>query len=195
MADSLAPDDVEPVLQGRLGRPYTFVERCASTQRLLADDAPEGATVAADEQTEGRGQLGRRWEAPAGSSLLFSVRLLPPVAGDVLPELTVVAARAVADALASVAGVQAEVKHPNDVLIGGRKVAGVLAEVVERRVTLGIGVNVRQRADELPGAARLPATSLALPPGGAPVERAHLLAAILARLERRYDDWVARQPR
>lgn len=188
MVDSLAPAEVEPLLRGRLGRPYTFVARCASTQRLLADGAPEGATVAADEQTEGRGRLGRRWEAPAGSSLLFSVRLLPEVTGERLPELTVVAAQAVADAIAARTVLVPAVKHPNDVLVRGRKVAGVLAEAVEGRVTLGIGVNVHQTAGELPLQVRLPATSLALATPQA-VHRADLLAEILRQLELRYDSW------
>src|SRR6266508_2214197 len=83
---------VEP--RGRFGKPFTFVERCASTQRLL-DGAPEGAVVATDEQTEGRGRLGRSWHAPAGSSLLFSISLAPRVAAERLPELSVVAGEAV----------------------------------------------------------------------------------------------------
>lgn len=193
MADSLAAEHVSPLLHGRFGRPYTFVERCASTQRLLDGAAPEGATVATDEQTEGRGRLGRLWQAPAGSSLLFSIRLTPPVAGDRLPSLTVVAAEAVVEALRALTGVQADVKHPNDVLIGGRKVAGVLAEVVDRRVTLGIGVNVHQGEHELPRETRVPATSLALASCDR-VDRAHLLAAVLSSLEGRYDAWIARQP-
>ena len=193
MADSLRPERVEPLLRGRLGRPYTYVARCDSTQRLLDGDAPEGATVATDEQVEGRGRLGRRWEAPAGSGLLLSVRLLPRVDSAHLPQLTVVAAEAVADAVRAVAGVPAEVKHPNDVLVGGRKVAGVLAEAAGGRVTLGIGVNVHQRAGELPPDTRLPATSLAIAAHAA-VDRAVLLAVVLERLEQRYDAWVAAQP-
>jgi len=73
--------DVVPLLRGRFGRPYTFVERCTSTQRLL-EGAGEGAVAAADEQTEGRGRLGRGWHAPAGTSLLFSIVLVPPVPED-----------------------------------------------------------------------------------------------------------------
>jgi BirA family transcriptional regulator, biotin operon repressor / biotin---[acetyl-CoA-carboxylase] ligase len=179
--------DVVPHLRGRFGRPFTFVERCESTQRLL-DGAPEGAVVATDEQTEGRGRLGRNWHAPAGTSLLFSIVLVPSVPSARLPELTLVAGSAVAEALVDQADVEAVVKHPNDVLIGGRKVAGILAEAIEGRVVLGIGVNVSQTEVQLPADATTPATSLALE--GARVERAELLAAILERLERRYDEWV-----
>jgi len=95
----LDPVLVEPLLRGRLGRPYRFVEVCASTQRLLGDDDPEGAAVAADEQTEGRGRLGRRWEAPAGRAILCSVLLRPSVPMPVWPELSLVAGEAVAAAL------------------------------------------------------------------------------------------------
>ncbi len=177
--------DVVPHLRGRFGRPYTFVDRCASTQRLL-DGAREGAVVATDEQTEGRGRLGRTWHAPLGSSLLFSIVLEPDVPADRLPELSLVAGAAVADALAARANVETSVKHPNDVLVGGRKVAGILAESADGRVVLGVGVNVTQSRDELPVDT---ATSLALE--GATVDRAELLAEILERLESRYDRWVS----
>jgi BirA family biotin operon repressor/biotin-[acetyl-CoA-carboxylase] ligase len=178
--------DVVPQLRGRFGRPYTFVDRCASTQRLL-DGAREGSVVATDEQTEGRGRLGRTWVAPAGSSLLFSIVLEPDVPSERLPELSLVTGAAVAEALAAQANVETTVKHPNDVLIGRRKVAGILAESTEGRVVLGIGVNVTQAGSELPPDAA--ATSLALE--GAHVDRAQLLAAILERLEVHYDRWVS----
>ena len=173
-------------LRGRFGRPYTFVDRCASTQRLL-DGAHEGAVVATDEQTEGRGRLGRTWHAPAGTSLLFSIVLEPSVPGARLPELSLVAGTAVAEAVAAETGLETTVKHPNDVLIGGRKVAGILAESADGRVVLGMGLNVAQSRDELPPDAD--ATSLALE--GAQVERAELLAAILERLEEHYDRWTS----
>src|SRR6266545_6118535 len=129
--------DVVPLLRGRFGRPYSFVPRCASTQRLL-DGAPEGAVVATDEQTEGRGRLGRSWHAPPGTSLLFSIVLTPSVPSERLPELSVVAGEAVAEAIGAEAGLATTVKPPNDVLVDGRKVAGVLAEANEGRVTLGV---------------------------------------------------------
>src|SRR5438093_5641019 len=144
--------------RGRFGKPFTFVERCASTQRLL-DGAPEGAVVATDEQTAGRGRLGRSWHAPAGTSLLFSIALAPTVPAERLPELSVVAGEAVADAIAAETGLAPTIKLPNDVLVRGRKVAGILAEASEGRVVLGIGVNVSQHEDELPADVVTPATS------------------------------------
>jgi BirA family transcriptional regulator, biotin operon repressor / biotin---[acetyl-CoA-carboxylase] ligase len=189
MSGLLTPEDVVPRLRGRLGRPYRFVERTASTQRLLGPDDPEGAVAVAGEQTEGRGRLGRQWLAPAGTSLLVSVLLRPAVEPARLPELSLVAGQACAEAIAQTAGLETGVKFPNDVLIRGRKVAGILAEASEGRVVLGIGVNVSQAAGELPPDARAPATSLLLETGRE-IDRAELLVALLERLERRYDEWL-----
>ena len=190
MPDSLAADVVLPLLSGRFGRPYLFTPRCPSTQRLLSANAPEGAVAATDEQTEGRGRLGRRWLAPPGTSVLCSIRLHPPVPTDRLPELPLVAAAACAAAIAAAAGVAPEVKFPNDVLIRGRKVAGVLAEARSDGVTLGVGINVNIAPDELPRDVRIPATSL-LAETKHLTSRAHLLAQLLAELERRYETWLA----
>jgi len=184
----LSPASVEPLLQGRLGRPYRFVEECASTQRLLDPDGAEGTTVATDLQTQGRGRLGRTWEAPAGRALLFSVLLRPDPPMVLWPELSLVAGEAVAQILHDHTGVTAELSHPNDVLIEGRKVAGILPEASTGRVRLGIGVNVNQRADELPAETPKPPTSLHMETGRE-WPRAPLLAATLLELERRYDDW------
>jgi BirA family biotin operon repressor/biotin-[acetyl-CoA-carboxylase] ligase len=189
MPGLLTPENVVPKLRGRLGRPYRFVERTASTQRLLGADDPEGAVAVADEQTEGRGRLGRQWLAPAGTSLLVSVLLRPDVKPARLPELSLVAGRACAEAITEAAGLETEVKFPNDLLVRGRKVAGILAEASEGRVVLGIGVNVSQAAGELPAEPRTPATSLLLETGRA-FDRAELLVALLDRLEHRYDEWL-----
>ncbi len=180
-----------PLLRGRLGQPYRFVETCASTQRLLGDSDPEGAAVAADEQTEGRGRLGRRWEAPAGRAILCSVMLRPELPMPLWPELSLVAGKAVADALRAETGIDASLRHPNDVVVAGRKLAGLLAEAQRGRVVLGIGVNVNQSAEELPVDTPKPPTSLRIELGRE-LDRAPLLAAILAELERGYDDWGAR---
>lgn len=186
--DSLSRERVLPLLRGRFGRDYRFEQECASTQRLVAGCA-EGAVVATDFQSEGRGRLGRRWEAPAGTSLLFSIALAPGVPAERLPELSLVAGRAVADAIAELAGVPTEVKFPNDVLVSGKKVAGILAEASEGSVVLGVGVNVHQRETDLPAETQHPASSLLLESGRA-VDRAELLAEILARLEAAYRDWT-----
>jgi BirA family biotin operon repressor/biotin-[acetyl-CoA-carboxylase] ligase len=186
----LAPDFVRPLLQGRFGRPYRYEELTESTQRLLRADDPEGAVAVAEEQSRGRGRLGRSWQSPARTSVLLSVLLRPPVDPPRLPELSLVAGGAVAEAIADVTGIDPAIKFPNDVLVGGRKVAGVLAESTEGRVVLGIGVNANQATEELPADAQTEPTSLRVELGE-PVDRAALLAAILARLEAAYDTWLA----
>jgi BirA family transcriptional regulator, biotin operon repressor / biotin---[acetyl-CoA-carboxylase] ligase len=187
--DSLEPAEVLPRLRGRFGRTYRYAERCASTQRLLRTEDPEGAVAACEEQTEGRGRLGRSWHAPTRSSVLVSVALRPDVPAERLSELSVVAGEACAEAIAAVAKVEPAVELPNDVLLGGRKVAGILAEASEGRVTLGIGINVTQARDELPADARKPPTSLRLE-ADCRVDRVELLVTLLEVLERRYDAWI-----
>ena len=190
MPDSLAREAVSPRLRGRFGRDYAYVGSTRSTQLLLPPEADEGAVAVADEQTEGRGRLGRRWLAPAGTSLLCSIQLRPPVSAERLPEMTGVAARACAEAIAAVSGLEPELKFPNDLLLGGRKVAGVLAEAREGRIVLGIGVNVNVPETDLPTEVDRPATSL-LVETGSELDRAELLVELLARLERRYDEWLS----
>ena len=185
----LTPETVLPLLRGRLGTPYRFVASCPSTQRLLGEDEPEGATVATDEQTAGRGRLGRTWEAPAGRAILCSIVLRPRVPMPLWPELSLVAGEAVAAALRVETGVNASLRYPNDVVVAGRKLVGVLPEAASGRVVLGIGVNVNQTADELPRDTPKPPTSLRLEVGRE-LERAPLLAAILLELERGYDAWA-----
>ena len=189
MDSSLAAEIVVPRLRGRFGRPYLYVETTPSTQRLLGEEHSEGAVAVTEEQTEGRGRLGRRWLSPPGVSLLFSILLEPPVETPRLPELTPVAGQACASAIAAVAGVTPEIKLPNDLLLSGRKVAGILAEAREGRVVLGIGVNVNVPADDLPTEVDVHATSL-LVETGREIDRAELLVELLDRLEHAYDEWV-----
>ena len=190
MPDSLAPGVVEPLLRGRFGRPYRYAEVTPSTQRLLLPNDHEGAVAVAEEQTEGRGRLGRDWHAPPRSSVLVSVVLEPAVPSPRLPELSLVAGEAVAAAIAAETGLEPTIKHPNDVLVGGRKTAGILAESSDGRVVLGIGVNANQSTDELPAETQTPPTSLAIETGHA-VDRPRLLAAILFELEGAYDGWIS----
>jgi BirA family biotin operon repressor/biotin-[acetyl-CoA-carboxylase] ligase len=187
--DSLEPDAVRPLLRGRFGHDYRYVEQTPSTQRLL-EDAVEGAIALTEEQTEGRGRLGRSWHARPGTSLLVSILLEPAVASDRLPELTLVAGEACAEAIATTTGLAPTIKHPNDVLVEGRKVAGILAEARDGRVVLGIGINVNADTDELPTETDTPTGSLSLA-AGRELNRAELLAELLLRLEQRYDRWVS----
>jgi BirA family transcriptional regulator, biotin operon repressor / biotin---[acetyl-CoA-carboxylase] ligase len=139
--------------------------------------APEGVVVVADAQTAGRGRRGRRWDAPAGSSLLVSVLLRPPA-----PHLGLMAAGlAAVDACRSVADVDASLKWPNDLLVDGHgKLAGMLAEAVDGGVLVGLGLNVDWAGAPLPAGG----TSLAEVTGMV-VDRARLLVAYLVALEGR----------
>lgn len=186
MSDSLA---VAPELPGRFGEPYRYEAECESTQLLLLEsDLPEGAVAVADHQTGGKGRHGRRWVAPPGTSLLVSVLLRPPPERD-LPELSLVAALATAEAIEGATGLALQIKWPNDVMLNRRKVAGVLSELADGAVVCGIGINVNQARDELPlDAPTEPGSLRSLT--GTTYDRAALLEALLLHLERRYDEWL-----
>jgi BirA family transcriptional regulator, biotin operon repressor / biotin---[acetyl-CoA-carboxylase] ligase len=167
---ALVPDVVQPALRGRYGGEYYWAAQAPTTQRMLPPGAVHGAVALAEHQTEGRGRLGRTW---VDSALMFSVALYPPPPVATWPELTVVAAAAVAEAI----GPGATLKDPNDVLVDGRKVAGILAEASDR-VVLGIGINVGGTA--WPGS------------GWVERDRLELLVDVLERLEVAYDAWLNR---
>jgi len=187
---SLAPVEVEPHLSGRFGKPYLYEPECTSTQQLLLGSGlPEGAVAATDHQTSGRGRLGRVWEAPPGSAVLISILLRPPPDRR-LPELSLVAALAVAETVEAAVQLAAQVKWPNDVMLNRRKVAGVLSELSDGTVVVGIGINVNQTRDELPLDAPTEPGSLRTATGTT-LDRAVLLASLLSRLERMYGTWRA----
>ena len=190
MSKPLTPELVEPLLRGRFGRPYLWSEGCASTQDALRGSAlAEGAVAVTEHQTAGRGRDGRRWEDAPGLGLLLSVLLRPP-SGSPVQQLSLVAGLAVAETVEDARDLAA-VKWPNDVLLGGHKVAGILLESSGVEVVCGIGVNVLQTEADLPANARLPAASLLTATGHAP-DRAELLVSLLETLEHRYDSWRRR---
>jgi BirA family biotin operon repressor/biotin-[acetyl-CoA-carboxylase] ligase len=160
-----------------LGTPRLHLRTTTSTndraRELAAAGAPHGTLVTAAAQSAGRGRQGRTWSAPPGRALLMSLVLRDPPA--LLP---LAAAVAVADA----AGPQATIKWPNDVLLGGRKLAGILAEgrPQEGWAVLGVGLNVAVRPGDLPAELRDAAASLGLEPGDVDA----VLARVLAALER-----------
>ena len=179
MAGTLSGEDVEPLLRGAYGSPYVWQDVCPSTQEL-ARPLPHGGVAACEQQSAGRGRLGRTWEAPHGLAVLFSVSLEPQTPADRLAPISLVVAEAVCEATLD----RAQVRWPNDVVVDGRKLAGVLAEVRDGRMVVGIGVNANLRERDLPAAARVPATSLLLETGR-PVDRPALLADLLWALELR----------
>jgi BirA family biotin operon repressor/biotin-[acetyl-CoA-carboxylase] ligase len=148
-----------------LGVPVRHVERCASTMeivaRLAASGAPEGTSILADEQSAGRGRAGRAWTAPAGTSILLSALLRPNIPPERLGQLSILLAVCVARVVERWTGRSAAIKWPNDVLVDGMKVSGVLARVRfpdggTPEIVIGIGLNVTTPPAALPtGAASL----------------------------------------
>jgi len=154
--------------------------------RRASDGAEEGMSIVADEQTAGRGRLQRTWSSPKGAGLYFSILLRPAIAQDRWPLITFMASLAVGDALHE-AGVQTDIKWPNDLLSGERKICGILAETVEtpagRAVIVGIGINLT--AEAYPRELAPVATSVA-EAAGRPAERETILAGLQNALARWY---------
>lgn len=201
--DALTPEAIRPLLTSRrVGCVLHSLARTASTNDVAADLArqgsPDGTVVVAETQQRGRGRLGRSWYSPSGRGLYLSVALRPPIDAADAPALTLVAAVAAAEGLRDRTGVAPEIKWPNDLLLGGRKVAGILTELtVEGRkvahIVVGIGVNVRGVRSSFPRSLRGRATSIEAELGQAP-PRAALCASILARLDQRYSEFLKRGP-
>lgn len=193
-----AGSPLDPVaLKAALVRPGSFwrdisvlAETGSTNEDLLASarrGVPEGVVLAAEFQTAGRGRMGRSWTSAPGAALTFSVLLrpvaVPPASKGWVPLL---AGLAVASAMRAVAGVDARLKWPNDVLVNGAKLAGILAEQAGDAIVVGAGVNIGAAQDELPSAA---ATSLVLQ-GATCTDRAVLLIGLLGQLEHWYLRWT-----
>jgi BirA family biotin operon repressor/biotin-[acetyl-CoA-carboxylase] ligase len=188
------------VRPGGLWREVSVAEKTGSTNADLvaraAGGAPEGLVLVAEEQTAGRGRMGRSWLSPPRAALTFSVLVRPPAVPPARRGwLPLLAGVATATAVRQVSGLGAQLKWPNDVLLGSGKLAGILAEQSGDAVVIGVGVNVSTAGDELPPAAAgsLPATSLRLQ-GSASLDRARLLGRILGEIERWYLAWRGTSP-
>jgi BirA family biotin operon repressor/biotin-[acetyl-CoA-carboxylase] ligase len=197
--DLLLPAEILQDLKTRdLRGPIHHFPTLSSTNDLAKDlgrrEAPEGTLVVAEAQTAGRGRLGRGWESPPGVGLYVSLLLRPPLPPSDLPQITLTAAVSVARALARAAGLAPGIKWPNDLLLGGKKVGGILTEMetepdVIRHLVVGLGLNVNNR--EFPPPLADTATSLALA-AGRPFSRVELLRAWLEEFEELYRRFLAR---
>lgn len=195
---TLSVEAVERHLRTRwLGRPLRVMTVTSSTNDEAASaargGAPHGLVIVADSQTGGRGRAGHTWWSPPGENLYLSAVLRLPLPPSAAPPLTLAAGVAVCD-LARAAGAAASLKWPNDVIVQDRKVAGILTEMSTRGariefVVVGIGLDVNGEA--FPDELATIATSLRRETGGAELDRARLLAALLGELERRVDAFVA----
>jgi len=174
-----------------VGRDIQVFEQTTSTndviEMLARDGVKEGAVVFAEAQTKGRGRLGRKWMSPTHKGLWFSILLRPELRPQETTQLTVASATALRRAIKTVTGLSPEIKWPNDLLIGGKKVVGILTEMSAevdrvRHVILGIGVDVNQDAVEFSPELRKIATSLKVE-SGREISRAELATEILRELD------------
>jgi len=197
--DRLYPEEITDGLQtsfiGRRVFYYPSLDSTNSTAReLAAQGVPDGTLVVAEEQVAGRGRLGRGWFSPFGGGLWCSVILRPPVNPSAAPPITMLAAVAAADALRRAAGVRAGIKWPNDLLVHGKKICGILTELsaeMERvgHLIIGLGMNLNQEEADFPPALQSTATSARLETGR-PVSRVAVLQALLDELEKCYLSWL-----
>jgi len=198
LSDRLLPAEIaRSYAPRRFAGEIVYRDEIDSTNRLAAelarDGAPEGTVVVAERQTAGRGRLGRSWASPGFLNLYCSVILRPALAPAEVPQLTLVAAVALAEACAATIEVAPAIKWPNDLLLHGRKAAGILTELDAepervRFVIVGIGVNLNAGRDDFPPELRRKATSLALA-SGRTIDRASFAGRLLTRLDRRYAEF------
>ena len=165
-------------------------------KQLGADGAPSGTVVMANEQTGGRGRLGRSFSSKAGTGLYFSLLLRPDAAPDRLAALTACVAVATCDAILEVCGVRPGIKWTNDLVLNGRKLSGILTELsleaeagTVSYVVIGIGINVNQKLEDFPPEVQPVATSL-LMATGQKVQRAALAAALIRSLSRMAETYL-----
>ncbi|MEO6035279.1 MAG: biotin--[acetyl-CoA-carboxylase] ligase [Verrucomicrobiota bacterium] len=177
-----------------VGRDIRVFQETTSTndvvEKLARDGVKEGVVVFAESQTKGRGRLGRKWISPANKGLWFSVLLRPDLRPQSATQLTVAAATALARAIRQQTQISPEIKWPNDILVRGRKVSGILTELSAeldhvKYLILGIGVDVNLSASEFPPDLRKIATSLKIESGRV-INRAELATAILEELDADY---------
>ena len=195
--DALHADDLLARLGGMpkiIGREIQVFKETTSTndiiEKLARDGVREGVVVFAESQTRGRGRLGRKWISPANKGLWFSILLRPHLLPQESTQLTIASATALWRAIRNTTDLRPEIKWPNDILIGGKKVAGILTELraeLDRvhHMTIGIGVDVNVAAHELPPEIRPIATSLQIE-AGTEISRVDLAAAIIFELDIAY---------
>jgi BirA family biotin operon repressor/biotin-[acetyl-CoA-carboxylase] ligase len=196
--DILRESDIRPGLKTRVvGKEILLLAEVVSTNtramEMASLGAVEGTTVIAETQTGGKGRLGRKWISPNGN-LYLSVIFRPNVPMHKAPLITLMGAVAVASAIRTICGVQAVIKWPNDILISGRKVAGLLTEMSAeqdriRHIVLGIGVDVNMEMSELPPDVRALTTTLKAEAGQA-IDRTALLWQVLRDLDHGYQTFL-----
>ncbi|MGE6258814.1 biotin--[acetyl-CoA-carboxylase] ligase [Heyndrickxia sporothermodurans] len=177
-----------------IGNVIHYLDSTDSTQkiahRLSQDGCPEGTVVVAEEQTNGRGRLTRPWHSPKHSGIWMSIVLRPKLPPQKAPQFTLIAAIAVVQAMIELVNIEPEIKWPNDILINGKKVTGILTELQAdadkiHSIIIGIGINVNQSITDFPDELHSIATSLAIA-SEKKQSRATLIQLILAKMEKYY---------
>lgn len=191
----LSMHELLPRLNTRsFGHNMRLLDTVASTQdelRVLAEQgAPEGSLVIAEQQTSGRGRMGRSWISPAGKGIWMSLLLRPPVPLPHTPQLTLLAAVALSRAISRIVPLTIGIKWPNDLLVNGRKISGILLESAAederlRYVVVGMGISVNLEANDYPEELLSKAISLKMASGNT-INRSELIASILEEFERLY---------
>jgi BirA family transcriptional regulator, biotin operon repressor / biotin---[acetyl-CoA-carboxylase] ligase len=182
----------------KLGRNVYYQETVTSTQKiahkLSYEGSPEGTIVVAEEQTAGRGRLDRSWFSPKHTGIWMSVILRPEIPPAKAPQLTLLTAVAIVQAIQNVTGLVPEIKWPNDILLNGKKTVGILTEMQAEAdrinaVIVGIGVNVNHEKEHFPEELRQTATSLSIEKGEK-INRSELIQEILLKLENLYEQFL-----
>jgi BirA family biotin operon repressor/biotin-[acetyl-CoA-carboxylase] ligase len=175
---------------------FSVASTMDSALKLAEKDAPEGTLVIAEKQTSGRGRLGRSWHSPPKSGLWFSLILRPPVSPAVSPSLSILSALSLSEALRIKYKIPAMIKWPNDCLVDGRKICGILTELSAELdkvnyIIIGMGINVNINRREFPPELRSIATSVK-EEYGEKTNRIVLLRAFLERFEKNYQVYTSK---
>jgi BirA family transcriptional regulator, biotin operon repressor / biotin---[acetyl-CoA-carboxylase] ligase len=193
--DQISADEIRLGLTTKfLGQTIHFQESVDSTQKIAKtlsyENAPEGTVVIAEEQLSGRGRIGRNWHSPKYTGVWMSLIIRPNIPLPKAPQLTLITAVAVAQAIEETTGLSPQIKWPNDILINGKKVTGILTELQAESdqifaLIIGIGMNVNQKKEDFPEEIQEIATSLAIEEGKK-VSRANVIRSIFTNLEKLY---------
>ena len=177
-----------------IGRNIHYEESVESTQkiahRLSYEEVPEGTVIIAEEQRSGKGRMNRTWHSPKYTGIWMSLILRPNIPLTKAPQLTLLTAVAIVQAIEEVTGLQSEIKWPNDILIGGKKVTGILTELQAEAdrihsIIIGIGINVNQKEEDFPSELQEKASSLFIEKGKV-ISRAGLIKSFFKHFEKLY---------
>lgn len=194
--DMIKPDEIRLGLKTKyIGQNIHYEESVNSTQkiahRLAYEGAPAGTVVIAEEQLTGRGRMDRKWHSPKYTGIWMSLILRPNLSLTKAPQLTLLAAVSVVQAIEEVIGLSPEIKWPNDILINGKKITGILTELQAEAdrinsIIMGIGINVNQQLGDFPEELQKTASSLYIETGNK-ISRAELIRSVFTHFEKMYE--------